>query len=229
MEFHHTARVAKTLFKLLAGLLFGAGVTFALLYSNEDNVPTVYGSVLTPEEPPTSVVWTNLNRDPEYFRERRNAVRQVEKSEHLPFKDVRMWIAKDPNQWGEVIYELPVETSGEVLHATLNAAIAVHLLVDPLSRAEIWLRSSSRPEWERVLLLHVNTDFQLMPAAMDVTTWLQDTDALEVKFRLLGTRILSHPDPDSLIGPAGAQAMRGPVGEEKRTLELKVWSRQATD
>jgi hypothetical protein len=229
MKIQNTTAFPKIFVKVLVGMLLGAGVTFAILHSDKDNVPTRYASVLKPDGPPSSVVWTNLNRFPEYFRERRNAVRQVERSEAKGFHDAWMWTAKNPNEWGEVVYELPVETNGEVKYATLSTPINVHVLVDPLSRAEIWLRSSSRPEWERVVHLHSNTEFQLVPMEMDVTSWLQNADALEVKFRLLGSRILAHPDPDSLIGPAGAQAMRCTVGDEAKSLVLNLWAEESTD
>lgn len=229
MKVQHLTVLLKTTFKVFTGLLVGAGITLAVLNSNDDAVPTIYAAALKPDISPTTVVWTNLNRFPEYFRERRNAVRQVERGEIEPFQDAWMWTAKNPYEWGEVVYELPVEPNGVVRYATLSTPVNIHLLVDPLSRAEIWLRSSSRPEWERVLALHSNTEFQLVPPEMDVTSWLVEADALEVKFRLLGSRILAHPDPDSLIGPAGAQAMRCAVGDDVKSLALKVWVKKSTD
>ena len=213
--------------KIFAGTVLGAALVIysqyqrAVLSSDEYLVETL------PEEKVSFVIGTSINQHPKHFRSRRNVIRQIEEGVSRDggnAKNAEMWIAKIPGVWGEVIYELPVESEGKVRFASLNIPLAVHLLVDPLSEAELWIRSKPRPRWTCVYSMNKDTVFHWMPTGVNVTNWIAGAESLEIKLRLKGHRMLAHPDPDSLIGPAGAQAMRSFEGVSDETLQLSIWS-----
>ena len=219
-------------FKVLAGIVLGAALVMYSQYHGSVSLSDKYLVETLPEEEVSFVIGTSINQHPKHFRSRRNVIRQIEEGVNRDggnTKNAEMWIAKNPGKWGEIIYELPVEREGKVRFASLNIPLAVHLLVDPLSEAELWLRSKARPRWTCVYRMNKDTVFHWMPTGINVTDWIVGAESLEVKFRLKGYRMLAHPDPDSLIGPAGAQAMRSFEGASVETLQLSVWSGDTED
>ena len=218
--------------KILAGIVLGAALVIYSQHQRSVLLSDKYLVETLPEEEVSFVIGTSINQHPEYFRSRRNVIRQIEEGVNRDggnTKNAVMWIAKNPEVWGEVVYELPVEREGVVRFASLNIPLAVHLLVDPLSEAELWLRSKTRPRWTCVYKMNKDTVFHWMPTAVNVTEWVVGSKSLEIKLRLKGYRMLAHPDPDSLIGPAGAQAMRSFEGDSDETLQLSVWSTDSED